>query len=95
MLRSVDKTILTIHLIPNAKKNQFIEIGDDGSVKLKLSAQPIENKANEALIVFLAKELSLKKSQIELIKGHKSRTKQVLFRGVSKQVLLQLIKDLI
>lgn len=62
------KTI-EIKVIPNAKKNEF------KNGKVYLTAPAVEGKANKALIEFLAEHFDVKKSQITIMKGLKSRTK--------------------
>jgi len=67
---------ISIKLTPCASKNELIKISDT-DWKVRLTASPVEGKANHALIKFLAKELGLKKAQIEIIKGLKSKNKIV------------------
>ena len=61
-----DGIILRLRISPNSSKNQFIFA--DEMIKLKITAQPIENKANKALIEFLSKTLQVAKSNIEIVK---------------------------
>lgn len=62
---------LTIKVIPKAKKNEI------KGEKVYLKAPPVEGKANEALIAFLAEHFGVKKKQITIIKGEKSRNKVI------------------
>jgi uncharacterized protein (TIGR00251 family) len=57
---------------------------EDGGLKIRLTAPPVEGAANEALIRFLAETLSVSKSQIEIVAGHTSREKIVRVRGVAE-----------
>ena len=52
---------LALQITPNARKTEVIGVLDD-TLKLKLQAQPIEGKANEALVNFLAKTLGVPRS---------------------------------
>ncbi len=70
------KQILNIHLCPNAKKNEINGLFDN-KIKISITAQPIDGKANEALIKFLSKQFHISKSSIEIIKGLTSRDKTV------------------
>lgn len=72
--------ILRLRIIPNSSKNELVQDGD--ILKLKLTAQPIENKANKALIEFLSKHYKVAKSNIEILKGHTSKDKKILIRGL-------------
>ena len=67
--------IISVRVTPGAKKNLIKEEG--GVTKVYLTAPPVEGKANEALIGFLAGHYGVKKRQIEIIKGLKSRTKTI------------------
>jgi len=51
--------------------------------EIKITAQPIENKANKALIEFLSKSLKIAKSNIEIVKGETSKEKTILFKNIS------------
>jgi len=66
--------ILKIYLQPKSSKNEIVGPYQDG-IKVKVTAPPIKGKANEALIRFLAKELRISPSCIEITKGHHSREK--------------------
>jgi uncharacterized protein (TIGR00251 family) len=59
----------------------------EGALKIKVTAPPVEGAANEACIKLLAKELALKKSQMEISSGAKSRKKTVLVKDISKKEL--------
>jgi len=47
------------------------------ALKIKLTAPPVEGKANKACIQFLARCLEVAKSDLEIVSGHSSRTKQI------------------
>ena len=49
----------------------------DGCLKLQIKAPPIEGRANEAVIAWLAERLSLKRSAIRLTGGQRSRRKHL------------------
>jgi len=66
--------IINIKVTPGTSRNQLEKLSDT-NWRIKLTTAPVDNKANLALIKFLSKELNLKKSQIRIIKGDKSREK--------------------
>lgn len=70
--------ILKIRIVPNSSKNDIIL--EDEFVKVKITAQPIENKANKALIEYLSKTFKVPKTSIEIVKGETSKDKTLLFR---------------
>lgn len=65
---------LAVQIMPNAKKSEVIGVLDD-VLKIRLQAQPIEGKANEALIRFLANKLNVPKSAVAITHGHTSKRK--------------------
>ncbi len=65
---------------PRSTKNTIVGLHDD-ALKIKLTAPPVDNAANKMCIKFLAKSLGVSKSQVEIISGQTSRTKQILLRS--------------
>ncbi|HJV51581.1 MAG TPA: DUF167 domain-containing protein [Noviherbaspirillum sp.] len=65
---------MTVQIMPNAKKNEVIGVLDD-ALKIRLHAQPIEGKANEALVRYLADVLDVPKSAVTITHGHTSKRK--------------------
>lgn len=68
---------LAIRVTPRAKRNQIVEILPDDTIKIRLTAPPVEGKANEALIAFLAEVLDVPRSHVEIIAGDTGRDKLV------------------
>jgi uncharacterized protein (TIGR00251 family) len=64
---------------------------EDGSIKVRLTAPPVDGAANEALVKFLADTLSVAKSQIEIVSGHTSRDKVLRISGVSDEDVMRLL----
>ena len=71
---------MNIKVIPGAKKNFLKE--EAGVFKIYLQAPPVEGKANEALVAFLAEHFSIRKNRIAIIKGLKSRNKVVNIEAI-------------
>lgn len=61
----------------------------DGAVKVALAAPPVDGKANEALIRFLAELFGVSRSTIEIVSGDTFRNKVVRVSGVSIEQLQQ------
>ncbi len=77
-----DGVILRLHIQPGAKKTEVA--GEHGeALKIRLSAPPVDGKANACLIEFLAKQLGVAKSAVELLSGDTSRAKRVRVDGVT------------
>jgi uncharacterized protein (TIGR00251 family) len=86
-------TIVKIYLQPKASKNEIVGSYRDG-IKVKVTAPPVEGKANDALIRFLAKELGIFPSSIEIVKGHHSREKTLKISGNLDQELMKKLQFL-
>ena len=72
-----DNKILTrISILPRSSINQVV--GKEAGVwKIKLTAPPVDGKANKELINFLAKRLKIAKGRIEIVSGQRSRLKKI------------------
>ena len=69
---------LKVRVVPNAKKSEVIE----GEIlKVKVRAPPEGGRANEELIEVLAKHFGVKKSQVVILRGYRSREKLVEIIG--------------
>lgn len=79
--------IVRLKIIPNSSKNGII--WENEALKVKIMAQPIENKANKALIEFLSKTLKTAKSNIQIIKGELNKEKTLLFLGFDEEKFKQ------
>ena len=67
--------IIKIKVIPHAGKNEIVGKLADGTLKIKLKAPPVDGKANEELVKFLAKEFGVKKDGVKIISGKTGRKK--------------------
>lgn len=70
--------IVKLKISPNASKNEIIKTED--GVKVKITAQPVDGKANKCLIEFLSKTFKVPKTSIEIIKGETSKEKTLLIK---------------
>ena len=70
---------LKIFIQPRSSKNMIAGLHAD-ALKIKLTAPPVDGAANKMCIQYLAKCLKVPKSSIEILSGHKSRTKRLLLR---------------
>lgn len=84
-----DGVRLAVQVQPNAKKTEVMGVFDD-ALKIRLQAQPIDGKANDALIAFLAKRLSVPRRALTITHGLASRRKVIAVtgQGLSPEVLL-------
>ena len=77
--------IFRVRVQPRASKNEIVEMQED-ALKVRISAPPVKGKANRALIGFLAKQLGVKKSEIEIVSGHTSKTKTIQIVGKGREI---------
>ena len=72
--------LYTVHAKPGAKRAS-IEWMDEDTLKVSVCARPEKGRANEALIDLLAHEFHIKKTDIEIVRGHTTRIKHVLIKA--------------
>ena len=73
--------ILEVHVQPGARRSEFA--GQHGSrIKIRLAAPASENRANDALVEFLAAHYGVPRRNVRIAAGLKSRDKRVLIEGV-------------
>lgn len=79
-----DHVTFEVKVHPRAKNNAITgEIGD--SLKLSLTTPPVEGRANQACIEFLAKLLKVPRSSVTIASGHSSRNKVIRLVGLSAE----------
>lgn len=89
MLREVAGGVtLAVRAQPGAKKTAIVGVygeGDTAQLKIAVQAPPVEGRANEALVAFLAETFGIPKRSVEIVSGELSRSKVFLLTGVSLQ----------
>lgn len=81
---------LTLHIQPGAKKSGIAGQHGD-ALKIRLAAPPVDGKANNCLIEFIAEKLGVARFQVELISGTTSRRKRIRVRGVTQEAIEKLV----
>lgn len=74
-----DGLLFKIRVQPRSSKNQIAGVYGD-AIKVNLTAPPVDNAANKACTVFLARLLAVPKSSVAIVSGHTGRNKQVMIR---------------
>jgi uncharacterized protein (TIGR00251 family) len=69
-------SLLAVSVVPGAKRTEVMGL-HDGTLRIRLAAPPVDGKANEALVAWLAQELAVQRRSIELVRGQTSRRKQL------------------
>ena len=84
--------ILSVRVQPRASRNAIA--GEwQGALKVRLTAPPVDDKANAALCAFLAEQLNIPRSAVRILAGERSRTKRVEIRGVTAEQIRNLAKE--
>ncbi len=76
---------IQVQIQPGSSKDQIIGL-HNGRLKIKISAPPVDGKANQNLIEFIAKALGVSKSKIEIVKGRTSKLKTLKFQLLIKSL---------
>ena len=86
-----DGITFNVKIIPRAKRNEIVGIEGD-ALKIRLNAPPVDGRANEALVKFLAEELGVPRANIEIVRGETSRHKVVRVTKLKIAELRQRLK---
>ena len=93
MIKETEKgLVIKLKIVPNSSKNEIVL--ESEFIKVKITAQPIENKANKALVEFLSKRFKIPKTSIEILKGDTSKEKTILFSTTDKEKIKNIISEL-
>jgi uncharacterized protein len=82
---------INVRVIPRSSKNSIT--WEEGVLKVRLTAPPVNGAANEALIALLAQRLGLPKRDIHIVQGATGRHKAVEIMGMTIETVKQKIKE--
>jgi uncharacterized protein len=87
---------IAVRLQPRSRRNEVV--GERaGATVIRLTAPPVDGKANAALCAFVARAAGVPPSRVEIVRGQTSRDKVVRVDGVDegtlRKALLGQIKD--
>jgi len=68
---------LAVRVTPRASHNEVVEVMSDGTVRIRITASPVDGEANEKLVSFLAEVLNVPKSRLEIVAGLSGRDKLI------------------
>jgi uncharacterized protein (TIGR00251 family) len=86
-----DGAILTIHIQPRASTTECVGIHGD-AIKIRVAAPPVDGAANDQLIRFLARQLSVPIASVQIHSGAGGRHKRVLVKGATAQLVTARLK---
>ena len=84
---------LAVRVTPRASKNEIVEVLSDGTVKVHLTAPPVNGQANQALLKFMADVLDVPISSLEVVAGGSGRDKLISVIDMDADTLHKKIVD--
>lgn len=75
-MKNLTERIITVYVKPQSK-HLYIKQLDDKNYEIAITSKPEKGKANKEIIEELANFFKIKKTQIQILKGHKSREKKI------------------
>ena len=79
--------VLTVHIQPKASATECVGIYGD-ALKIRVAAPPVDGAANDELIRFLARSLSIPSTSVRIRSGAGARNKRVLIKGATAQIVM-------
>ncbi|MBN1674825.1 MAG: YggU family protein [Kiritimatiellae bacterium] len=83
---SAQGVVVSCRVVPRAARNEIQGLLGE-ALKVRLQAPPVEGKANEALVKFLAKTLGVPPRAVAILSGHTGRNKRVLLTGLTESAV--------
>lgn len=77
-------------MVPRARNSALVGV-EEGVLLVRLAAPPVEGRANQVLVEFLAEQWGLRKKQIHLQSGEKSRHKVLRVEGLNREAFKRLV----
>ena len=82
---------LEVHVLPRASREGVAGLAGD-AVRIRLTAPPLENRANEALVRFLSASLDVPRPCVTIVAGRRGRKKIVRVAGMSRDDIFRRLK---
>ena len=83
--------VFRVRVLPRSRRDEIVGLHGD-ALKIRLTAPPVDDKANRALRRLLAKRLGVSLSDVEILSGQASRWKRVCVSNVSADAVFALVK---
>lgn len=93
MIEQATPVILRVRVIPRARSNVLTR-DPSGALRARLTAPPVDEAANRALVDLLARELGLRRADLAVVRGSHARDKAVAVRGCSQAELAERVRRL-
>lgn len=93
-MKEIETAIIVVRVQPSAKSDEWVGLMDDNVFKIKLKAKPVSGMANDGLVEFLSHHLKVKKANLEIMAGQKSRLKKIRVFGKGQKEVDFLLNEL-
>lgn len=86
---------IAVRVTARSSKTGISAILEDGTIKIKITSAPVDGKANEELIRYLAEIFNISKNNIEILAGQTSKNKMIAIMGIDSDRVNELIHEAI
>lgn len=89
LVRETDDGVLVqFRVVPRAGRSEVDGV-HDGAIRVRLKAPPVDGAANRELCQFVAKRLKIRRGDVAIVSGDRSRTKTLAIRGATREQILE------
>jgi uncharacterized protein len=85
------KVVFAVRVAPRSSRNA-IEGEYQGALKVRLTAPPVDDRANDALVRLLGERLNVPRSAVRIVAGEKSRAKRIEIAGVTRAQVIEMVE---
>lgn len=85
-------SVIKVKINPRSSTNDINYIMDDGTIKINITAPPVDGKANQALKKLLSKELGISEDSVQIIAGQTSHTKLIKIIGLENSEIIKKLR---
>ena len=89
-----DQARITVHVHPNAARSQIAGFRDE-VLHIKVTAPPVEGRANTELVELLSDVLQVRRSNVTIERGASGRRKIVAVSGLTREQIIRVLSDMV
>ena len=86
-------SIISVRVQTRASKNEISEIEQNGKIRIRLTSPPLNGKANIELVRFLGKVLGTAQSNLEIVRGERSRDKLISVSNIDQRMIRERLNE--
>ena len=69
-------------------RHKAVDVSEDGTLRVYVTAPPERGKANEAAVALMADRLGVAKGRVRIVRGQRARTKVLFIEGLGVQAVM-------